>query len=353
MKNDYESRIIETVKRAMPSVVSIVAGKSYAALLKENPEMLMTPHGDHLDPPPLEETLPHTHDGKIRIGGGSGFVADPSGLILTNKHVVSDPHAEYYITTAAEESYPAAVLARDPLNDVAILKIDAEELAALPLGNSDTVELGQTVLAIGTALGEFQNTVSSGIISGLSRFITAFTDLHGHSERLHGLIQTDAAINPGNSGGPLVNLSGEVIGINSAVVFGAQNIGFAIPINKAKRDLLELKKFGRIKRPFLGIRYLFLNPLLQKKFQLPVGHGAFVLREEVSGRSAIVPGSAAAKAGIREGDIITELHGRMIDEKTSIEEILETIPIGEKFIAKIIRNGKENAISIIAEERPR
>lgn len=327
-----------------------MVGKDYEELLREKPYEMMVPHGDHLDLPPPEEELPHTPGGKVRVGGGSGFIVDSGGLVLTNKHVVHDHEAEYIVTTPTEDTYAAKVLAKDPLNDVAVLKIEAQDLPAIALGDSDRVRLGQTVLAVGTALGEFQNTVSCGIVSGLSRFITAFTDMEGHSERLRGLIQTDAAINPGNSGGPLVNLQGEVIGINSAVVFGAQNIGFAIPINKAKRDLAELKKYGRIRRPFLGIRYLMLNPAVKKRMRLGIDKGALVLRE-AQGRPAIVTGSAAEKAGIQEGDIILELNNVSIDDKVGIEDILEKITIGDNFEAKIWRNGAEKILQIPAEER--
>lgn len=351
MAHSYEEQIIKTVGKVMPAVVSIVVGKAYEEILKERPYELMAPHGDHLDLPVPEDELPHTHEGKVRVGGGSGFIVDPSGLILTNKHVVQDAEAEYSINTSSEETYIAKIIARDPMNDVAILKVEAENLPVISLGNSDKVELGQTVLAVGTALGEFQNTVSSGIISGLSRFITAFTDSEGHSERLRGLIQTDAAINPGNSGGPLVNLSGEVIGINSAVVFGAQNIGFAIPVNKAARDLNEVKKYGRIRRPFLGIRYVLLNPLLQKRFRLPIGQGAFVLREGVPHRPAVIPNSAAHKAGIQETDIIIELNKKVIDEKTGLEDILENVPLGATVPVKVLRGGKEQMLTLISEER--
>jgi S1-C subfamily serine protease len=347
---DHEEKIISIVKKAMPAVVSIMVGKDYEELLREKPYELMVPRGDHLDLPLPEEELPHTPGGKVRVGGGSGFIVDETGLILTNKHVVHDPKAEYIITTPTEDIYTAKVLAKDPLNDVAILKIEAADLPFIALGNSDKVRLGQTVLAVGTALGEFQNTVSSGIISGLSRFITAFTDMEGHSERLRGLIQTDAAINPGNSGGPLVNLDGEVIGINSAVVFGAQNIGFAIPVNKAKRDLIELKKYGRIRRPFLGIRYLSLNPAIKKRMRLTVDNGALVLREATT-RPAIVVGSAAEKGGLKEGDIILELNHAAINEKTSIEDVLEKMAIGDNIPMKIWRDGAEKNLDIMAEER--
>ena len=347
---DHEEKIISIVKKAMPAVVSIMVGKDYEELLREKPYELMVPRGDHLDLPLPEEELPHTPGGKVRVGGGSGFIVDETGLILTNKHVVHDQTAEYIITTPTEDTYTAKVLAKDPLNDVAILKIEAADLPFIALGNSDKVRLGQTVLAVGTALGEFQNTVSSGIISGLSRFITAFTDMEGHSERLRGLIQTDAAINPGNSGGPLVNLDGEVIGINSAVVFGAQNIGFAIPVNKAKRDLIELKNYGRIRRPFLGIRYLLLNPALKKRMRLGVENGALILREAPA-RPAIIVGSAAEKGGLKEGDIILELNHTSIDEKTSIEDVLEKMAIGDNIPMKIWRDGAEKNLDIPAEER--
>lgn len=347
----YEEQVIATVKKVLPAVVSIMVGKDYEEILRKHPHELMIPHGDHVDLPPPEEELPHTPGGKIRVGGGSGFIIDPSGLILTNKHVVHDKEAEYIITTASEDIYPAKVLARDPLNDVAVLKVEADNLIPMSLGDSDKIQLGQTVLAVGTALGEFQNTVSRGIVSGLSRFITAMTDMEGHSERLRGLIQTDAAINPGNSGGPLVNLQGEAIGINSAVVFGAQNIGFAIPINKARRDLVELKKYGRIRRPFLGVRYILLNPMLKKRFRLPVEKGAFVLREGVPGRPAIIPDSAAARAGIREADIIVALNNTVIDEKTGLEDILEKTDLGEKISMRVLREGEEKTLTMTAEER--
>ena len=348
---NHEETVIKTIKQVMPAVVSIVVGKDYQDLLRERPFDLMVQHGDHVDLPPAEEELPHTKGGKIRVGGGSGFIVDESGLVLTNKHVVHDPKAEYLVTMPDDESYPARVLARDPLNDVAVLKIESETLPVIALGNSDTIELGTMVLAVGTALGEFQNTVSSGIVSGLSRFITAFTDMEGHSERLRGLIQTDAAINPGNSGGPLVNLRGEVIGINSAVVFGAQNIGFAIPINKAKRDLVDLKKHGRIRRPFLGVRYIMVTPALQKRFRLPVDHGAFILREGIPDHPAILPDSAAFKAGLQEADIIVKLNNEMITDKMGIEDVLEKTLIGKEIPVTVLRDGQEKTLQMMAEER--
>ena len=147
-----------------------------------------------------------------------------------------------------------------------------------------------------------------------------------------------------------MNLQGEVIGINAAIVFGAQNIGFAIPINIAKRDLMELKKFGRIRRPFLGIRYILLNPMMQKRFRLPVDHGAFVLREGMPDRPAVMPGSAAFKAGIQEADVILELNNTQITEKIAIEDALEDVPIGTKIPVKVWRKGEIKELSVVAEE---
>ena len=345
-----EDQVISVVEKVMPAVVSIIVGKDYEDLIRERPQDLMSYQDGQLMLPPSEEELPHTQSGKIRVGGGSGFIVDPSGIIVTNKHVVHDENAEYIVTTSAEDTYPAKVLARDSLNDVAVIKIEADNLPCVPLGNSNSIRLGQSVLTVGTALGEFQNTVSAGIVSGLSRFITASMDSGGHSERLRGLIQTDAAINPGNSGGPLINLNGEVVGINSAVVFGAQNIGFAIPINKVSRDLGELKQFGRIRRPFLGVRYVMLNPLIVKRFRLPVADGAMILREGLPGRNAIVQGSAADKAGLKEADVIIALNKMPINDKTTIEDVLEKVKLGETVPVKVMRKGQEVDLEIKIEE---
>src|SRR3989344_4171315 len=205
------------IKKVMPAVVSVIISKSLEDLEKELPiEMFpFFPFGVPEMRIPEEKI---DSRGMVQVGGGSGFIVDSSGIILTNKHVIADPEAEYTIVTSDNKKYRASVLARDPVDDVAILKIDAKNLPAVNLRDSSAVELGQTVLAIGNALGLFQNTVSSGIISGLSRSIAAKADAKTPVQELRGLIQTDAAINPGNSGGPLVNMDGEAIGINAAIV---------------------------------------------------------------------------------------------------------------------------------------
>lgn len=334
----HEEQIIKTVEKALPAVVSIIVAKDLASLEAQGfpffgmPEEMFGGESEE----DIIERLPTTDSGKIRIGGGSGFIVESNGIVLTNKHVVIDKDAEYTVVTPDEEKYPAHVVARDPINDVAILKIEAEGMPTISLGDSRKIVLGQSVIAVGNALGEFKNTVSVGIVSGLSRFISAVTDMQGHTERLRGLIQTDAAINPGNSGGPLVNLKGEVIGINSAVVFGAQNIGFAIPINKAKEDLEDIKKYGHIHKPFLGVRYMPLSKPLQKKFNLATDYGCLILREK--GGRGVVRGSAGDLAGLKEADIILEANGMRLDEKNSLEDILDKMKIGDEMKLKVLRN---------------
>ena len=266
--------------------------------------------------------------------------------------MVIDKHADYSILAPGDKNYEAAVLARDPINDVAILKIKGKvsEVPFINTGATKNLKLGQSVIAVGNALGEFQNTVSTGVISGLSRFISAAADVMGHQERLRGLIQTDAAINPGNSGGPLVNLDGEAVGINVAVVFGAQNIGFAIPIERAKKDLEEIQKFGRIRRPFLGVRYLLLNKFLKERFGLPIDHGALVINEGIPGDLAVVPQSPADKAGLKEFDVITHCDGKEISDKETLEELLSQREIGDAVELKVFRQGKELPIKLKLEE---
>ena len=346
----YEEQIISVVQKTLPAVVSIVVSEDIASLEAKGFPFFGEPPLWGESKEEIIDHLPKTDEGKIKIGGGSGFIVDPSGCILTNKHVVADPDADYTVFTPDEEKYAAKVLARDPINDVAIIKIQADGLPVLKLGDSNKILLGQSVVAVGNALGEVKNTVSTGIVSGLSRFITAITDMEGHAERLRGLIQTDAAINPGNSGGPLVNLQAEAIGINSAVVFGAQNIGFAIPINKAKKDLEDVKKFGRLRKPFLGVRYILINKDLQKQYNLAADSGALVLTEAFGGQ-AVIPGSAAAKAGLRARDIILEADRMPITEKTSLEDIMEKRSIGQTIALKILRGSREHELEVTLGER--
>ncbi|HUC31537.1 MAG TPA: trypsin-like peptidase domain-containing protein, partial [Candidatus Paceibacterota bacterium] len=216
-----DKRVIKVIKKVMPSVVSIAIAEKFEDLQKQFPKG-------------FNPTIPDgTVDdrGMVQTGGGSGFIVAENGLILTNKHVVSEKKAEYTVILSDGRTFPATILSRDPINDVAILKIAAEGLPCVRLGDATKLQLGQSLIAIGNALGIFRNTVSVGIVSGLSRSITAQADPDAPAQEMRGLIQTDAAINPGNSGGPIVDSDGFVVGVNAAIVSGAQNIGFAIPVN--------------------------------------------------------------------------------------------------------------------------
>lgn len=347
--SDHSRLIVETVERVMPAVVSIAITKHLSkleeAIGREFWRLGIVPPEEIEVPQELIDAR-----GMVRIGGGSGFFVREDGIILTNRHVIADRDAEYTVLWK-DKRYPCEVLARDPINDVAVLRVKERGVPVVALGDSGALELGETVVAIGNALGEFSNTVSSGIISGLSRYVFAFGETPGKSQELRGLIQTDAAINPGNSGGPLVNLSGEAVAINTAVVYGAQNIGFAIPINHAKRDLADLEQYGRIRKPFLGIRYVVLNQNLQEKHHFPFPYGAYILREAGLGESGIVASSPAEKAGLREGDIILECDGAAITAEHTLQDILETKAVGDTLALKVWRKGKEMEIRLTLAER--
>ncbi|OGY59074.1 MAG: hypothetical protein A3B23_01435, partial [Candidatus Colwellbacteria bacterium RIFCSPLOWO2_01_FULL_48_10] len=267
---DYENAVIKAVEKASESVVSIVISKDLPVIEK----CAYDPFGDL--PPGFGDLFggfgqfyKQCDNGateKREVGGGSGFIVSADGMILTNKHVVKDEKAEYTVLTNDGTKYKATVLARDPVQDLAIIKINKTGLTAAKLGDSGSVRLGQTAIAIGNALAEFRNTVSVGVVSGLARTITAQGS--DFVEKIDDLIQTDAAINPGNSGGPLLNLRGEVIGINVAVASNAQGIGFAIPINRAKRDIESVKNGGKIVTPYIGVRYLAVTPEMAEKQKL-------------------------------------------------------------------------------------
>jgi len=338
-----KSPIIDVAKKTCPAVITIVVSKD----LPKVDGFYFFPYG-----PGQEFVFPKLEKGKekTKIGGGSGFIASKEGYVITCSHVVGDPEAEYTVILDPQHKYPAKVLAADPLVDLAVLKINGKNLPHLGLADSDKIELGETVVAIGNPLGEFDDTLSSGIVSGLSRKITAYGGSPAQATSLRGLIQTDAAINPGNSGGPLVNMEGKAIGVNTAQVLGAQNIGFAIPINYAKNILEEVKKYGKIKRPFLGVRYVILSQEIAKANKLPVDYGALIVRERL-GENAVVKGSAADKAGLKEYDIILESEGEKITEETPLADFLTKHGIGGEIVFKVLREGKEIQLKAKLEEK--
>lgn len=342
MKNN--SPFVKIAKKSCPAVITIVVSKD----LPKIEGFYTLPFGGK------EFIFPKIKDGGIKeqtkIGGGSGFIISTDGLVLTSCHVVEDLEADYTLILEPEKKYPVKILARDRINDIAILKITGKDFPYIKLADSDKIELGQEVIAIGNALGEFQDTVSAGIISGLSRLIQATNELSQQAENLRGLIQTDAAINPGNSGGPLVNMEGEVIGINTAMVMGAQNIGFAIPINYAKKDLEEVKKYGRLKIPFLGVKYIILTKEISEKNKLPVDYGALIVRE-ILGESAVIPNSPAEQVGLKEFDIILEAKGEKITPENSLANILQKCKPEEEIELKVLKDKIETIIKIKLEEK--
>ncbi|MBI2013391.1 MAG: trypsin-like peptidase domain-containing protein [Candidatus Colwellbacteria bacterium] len=325
---DYEKTVISAVESAENSVVSVIVSKDL-------PVIERCPYS----PAPGFNFFVPCEKGteKREVGGGSGFVVSPDGLVVTNKHVVADVKAEYTVLTNDGKKYEAQVLAKHPVLDIAVLKFiePPKDLKPAKLGDSSTIRLGQTSIAIGNALGEFRNTVSVGVVSGLSRNITASGN--GGSEFIEDLIQTDSAINPGNSGGPLLNLKGEVIGINTAVALDAQNVGFAIPINHAKRAIESVRRTGTISVPYLGVRYQMTED------------GA----EIVSGDSpGIVPDSPAERAGLKDGDIILEMGGERLSENRSLAFVIQKYNVGDRVSLKVQRDEQVLFISATLEERP-
>ena len=278
-------------------------------------------------------------------GAGTGIIVSSNGYILTNKHVVDGASTVSVVLYDGTSYDSAEVIATDPLNDIAFLKIDgADNLTAAELGDSKTLNIGQQVIAIGNALGQYQNSVTSGIISGTNRTITASSsDSSTDTETLTDMIQTDASINSGNSGGPLVNAKGQVIGINTAVDSSAQGIGFAIPIGAAKGMLSEILETGSAKRAYIGVSYVQVTPEVAKEYNLSVNKGAYVYSE--SG-SAVVSGSPAAKVGIKDKDIITKINGVEVGIKGSVASLTAEYRAGDTIKITILRDGEEKELQV-------
>jgi len=321
-----ESVITKVVEESLPSVVTVGISKTTSTgdVYQFNP----------FDPFSPLQRIPGTQK-KIEQNIGSGFIISKDGLIITNKHVVSDTEASYQILTNDNKKYDVQKIYRDPLNDLAILKTNSpnNNLKILKLGDSSKIKLGQMAIAIGTPLGEFKNTVTVGIISGLGRGITAGSPFEGYVERLDNVIQTDAAISPGNSGGPLLNSRGEVIGINTAIAQEGQNIGFAIPVNVVKELIDNFnKRGGSFERPYIGIRYKMVDK--QTAILNEVAEGAYVTQ--------VIKDSPAEKAGIQEEDIIIEFDGKKIkgDDDMELAQQINNKKVGAVVNLKIWRAGQ-------------
>ncbi len=310
-----ESSVINVVKKVSPSVVSIVA-KTVSFDIFSGP---VTTQG----------------------GIGTGFIVDANGLIVTNSHVVDDPNSQYSVILNDGRTFPVNKVFLDEQSDIAILEITARGLPAVTLGNSSGIQVGQMSIAIGNALGRYQNSVTVGVISGIARQLQAY-DINGQTKVYEDAIQTDASLNPGNSGGPLLNSVGQVVGINMATTLGAENINFAIPVNILKPILEGFLKNGRIVRAYLGVSYQMITTEISTVQGLPAG--AFV--------SAIMPGSPADKAGLTRGDIIIKANGKTLDDNVSLSQVVSGNKVGDKFNMVVDRNGQQLNLTANLAEAP-
>lgn len=337
-----DSAVIDVVEESRDSVVSIVGTKEVAESTAPNDFFFLFPFES-------PQQTPNSETEEQQVSVGTGFFVSSNGLIATNKHVVVDEDANYKVFTNEGKQYPAEVVARDPVNDIALLRIEGSNFPTLELGDSENIQIGQRVVAIGNALGEFRNTVTTGVVSGINRSIVA-TGQALRSEQIEGAIQTDAAINPGNSGGPLLDLEGRVIGINTAISSQGQLIGFAIPINDLKKDIEVYKERSEIVKPFIGVRYVMVTPSLQQERNLPVDHGALMVSGGPS-QPAIVPGSPAERAGLKEGDIVLEVEGEEIGLKHSLGAAIRNLDPGETIQLLVLRDEEEMQIDLTLGER--
>ena len=321
-----ESVVIKVAEDVSPSVVTVSAQTPARRVLQFNP---------------FGGGISQRIEGGTPQDIGTGFVVSEDGLIVTNKHVVSVANASYKVITKDGQEYEATQISRDPSNDIAIIKIDASGLKPAPLGDSSNLKVGQFVVAIGTALGEFRHTVTTGVISGLGRGITAGSSFEGYVERLDDVIQTDAAINPGNSGGPLVNSAGQVIGINVAVAQGAQNIGFSIPINVVKEALSQFKQTGKFPaKPYLGVQYQMISQQAAVLNKVP--QGAYVV--------SVIAGSPAESAGMKVNDIIKKFDGQELTDEDTLADAIKKKSPGEAVELEIWRDGETLKLTVTLSE---
>ncbi len=347
-----EDAVVGVVKTYSPAVVSIIITKD-VPIYEQYYVNQTDPWGLwNLQVPRVRQKGTQPRE----IGAGSGFIVSEDGMVLTNKHVVEDESAEYTAITVDGKKYSVKVLAKDPAQDLAVLKIadaDGQKFPSVKLGDSSNVQIGQTVIAIGNTLGEFSNTVSVGVVSGLQRSIIAGGGSSG--ETLENLIQTDAAINEGNSGGPLLNLKGEVIGINTAMASNAENVGFVLPINLAKRDLDQVKASGKITYPYLGVYYVIVNDQIQKDNDLPVNYGAWVTttnkENPKNSIASVVAGSPARLAGVKDQDIILEINNEKVDSNNTLSQIIAKYAPGDKVTLKIQRGNQQVNLEVTLADR--
>lgn len=345
-----EQAVINAVKKSKPAVVSIVASK----IVNVPSARIFQVPNEFLNDPffqlqiPREQTPPRQEE--RQVGTGTGFIVDPSGMIVTNNHVAGDKTATYKVYLNDGRSLPATFVAADTINDIAVLKVNATNLPTLPLGNSDAIEVGQTVVAIGNSLGRYQNTVTRGVISGTGRNVVA-GDNRGGSEELTNILQTDAAINPGNSGGPLINTKGEVVGMNTAVDLQGQSIGFAIPVNIIKQVVTSIRTTGKIIRPWLGVRFVMITPEIKAQLQLSQSEGALLVKG-TNNEPAVIETSPAFRGGLREGDVIQTINGEKLQTSKTLPSIIARHNVGDTLKLKTFRNGKTMNLEVKLGEAP-
>lgn len=335
LRLDEQEATIRAINKVKPAVVSIIVYNKEAVA-----NSVTINNGQ------MEKT-----EARVRKGAGTGFLISADGLIVTNKHVTgaaNEKTAEYRIILASGKEYYAQFIGKDPLNDLAILKIFDKNLPFIEMGDSDKLVEGMTVIAIGNTLGLYQNTVTKGIVSGLGRSVAA-SDQNGQNEFLDNVIQTDADINPGNSGGPLVDLNGKVVGINTAIDQGGRGVSFAIPVNDARPVITSVKERGRIVRPRLGVRYIMLTAEMAKDKKLGRDTGAWVTAGE-QGEPAIMSDSPAQKSGLQAGDIIFEINGIKLDDGKTLLGITQRYKPGNKIGLKILRGDKVIVVTVELDE---
>lgn len=340
---EEESATIGVVEAVTPGVVSIVVKKERGQITPHTQRLFLSPFFSQPEP----KLTPQEAKQLIEVSSGTGFFVSADGFVLTNRHVVDDSTATFFVVNNDGTEFPATLIDTDPFLDVAILKVEGQGLSVVTLGDSDQIRIGQTVIAIGNTLSEFRNTVTKGVISGINRRVTAGSA--AAADVIEQAIQTDAAINPGNSGGPLINLRGEVIGINTAVSIEGQAIGFAIPINQAKRAIEDVRQFGRIVRPWLGVRYTLVQneqPGDKPMYDL----GALVVAGNQPKQPAVVSGSPAEKVGIKEGDIIIKIGGTAISKEDSLSELISAHRPGDVVELELLRDNVLTKVSVTLAE---
>lgn len=371
-----ESDGIKAIEKVVPAVVSIVATKDLQVFRNQplNP-FFFNPQEPFSFGEPQQPQSPQNNQPEYKrekVAGGTGFIITADGAALTNKHVVADTGADYTAITKDGKEYDVEIISRDPVNDLAVIQLhekteDASDRktgekknfgakpTGLPMvifGSSEDVKVGQKVFAIGNARGEYNNSVTSGIVSAIGREIQASEQGGSTAETLSGLIQTDAAINFGNSGGPLINMAGEVIGIDTAIDASATGVGFAIPVKQITPVLESVKKFGHIVRPYLGVTHIILNKDKAAELKLDsLDHGALIVGDRSKKEFGVVSGSPAEKAGLKMDDVILEVDGNKVTEDNTLQSMIQNHAPGDKLKLLVWRDGKTFDLTVTLEEK--